>query len=282
MAQPKLKTVEDALAELQPQVAKLRQPFPDHHISKLPKETRTQIDARKGENGRNVMVFNCQICGGHHHKDAIHLDYVGHAALTDRLLDTDINWSWEPVGFTPEGLPALDRNGGLWIKLTVCGITRYGYGAADGKTGGDAMKEMIGDALRNAAMRFGAALDLWHKGDLHAEEPHDPETGEIKTGEAPPAAREKLVGPYPSPTALKGAIKSFATTLGRMGDLGEFNAWMETAEVRDLETQARRYLPDWWEDGIPDKPEFEPMLSRIQRKARELEQLEEIKTREDA
>ncbi|HEX7822877.1 MAG TPA: hypothetical protein VF463_19950 [Sphingobium sp.] len=23
-------------------------------------------------------------------------------------------------------------------------------------------KEVIGDALRNAAMRFGAALDLWH------------------------------------------------------------------------------------------------------------------------
>jgi hypothetical protein len=96
-------------------------------------------------------------CGGYHATSKIiHLDYVGHAALTDRLLDTDLEWSWEPVGFTPEGLPALDRNGGLWIKLTVCGVTRYGYGAADGKSGGDAMKEMIGDALRNAAMRFGA------------------------------------------------------------------------------------------------------------------------------
>jgi len=29
---------------------------------------------------------------------------------------------------------------------------------------------VIGDALRNAAMRFGAALDLWHKGTLHLEE----------------------------------------------------------------------------------------------------------------
>jgi hypothetical protein len=38
------------------------------------------------------------------------------------------------------------------------------------------MKERIGDALRNAAMRFGAALDLWHKGDLHKdEEPEQPE-----------------------------------------------------------------------------------------------------------
>ncbi len=29
------------------------------------------------------------------------------------------------------------------------------------------MKEAIGDALRNAGMRFGAALNLWHKGELH-------------------------------------------------------------------------------------------------------------------
>jgi hypothetical protein len=173
-------TVEEALSELQPQLAKLREPFPPNQISKLPKETRAQIDARKASGGNAVMVFNCEVCGGSHHKKAVHLDYVGHAALTDRLLDTDLEWTWEPVGFTPDGLPALDRNGGLWIKLTVCGVTRYGYGAADGKSGGDAMKEMIGDALRNAAMRFGAALDLWHKGDLHAEDtPHDKETGEV-------------------------------------------------------------------------------------------------------
>jgi hypothetical protein len=168
-------TVEEALSELQPQLAKLREPFPPNQISKLPKETRAQIDARKASGGNAVMVFNCEVCGGSHHKKAVHLDYVGHAALTDRLLDTDLEWTWEPVGFTPEGLPALDRNGGLWIKLTVCGVTRYGYGAADGKSGGDAMKEMIGDALRNAAMRFGAALELWHKGDLHAEDDERPE-----------------------------------------------------------------------------------------------------------
>ena len=57
----------------------------------------------------------------------------------------------------------------MWITLTVCGQTRLGYGSADGKSGGDAVKEIIGDALRNAAMRFGAALDLWHKGDLHQD-----------------------------------------------------------------------------------------------------------------
>lgn len=138
----------------------LRAPFPPHQISKLPKPT--------SKDGQKRM---CTECGTYHAFPAIHLDYVGHAALTDRLLDVDPAWSWEPLASDGTGLPAIDKDGGLWIRLTICGITRLGYGDAQGKTGGNAMKERIGDALRNAAMRFGAALDLWHKGDLHADEP---------------------------------------------------------------------------------------------------------------
>lgn len=136
----------------------LREPFPPHQISLLPKPLKR--DAPKGK---------CAECGGYHGLPAIHLNYVGHAALTDRLLECDEQWSWEPLAYGPDGLPMLDQCGGMWIKLTVCGLTRLGYGDAQGKTGPDAMKERIGDALRNAAMRFGAALDLWHKGDLHGE-----------------------------------------------------------------------------------------------------------------
>ena len=123
-------------------LAKLREPFPAHQISVFPKNA----GQRAG------------------------LSYVGHAALTDRLLDADPLWAWEPLSVDDRGLPVLDDDGGMWIRLTVCGVTRLGYGDAQGKTGGNAMKERIGDALRNAAMRFGAALDLWHKGDLHIEE----------------------------------------------------------------------------------------------------------------
>jgi hypothetical protein len=144
---------------------KLREPFPEHQISLLPKPYKK--DSPKG---------NCKECGGYHGLPALHLSYVGHAALTDRLLDCDENWTWEPVAYGADGLPLIDQNGGMWIRLTVCGVTRLGYGDAQGKTGPDAMKERIGDALRNAAMRFGAALDLWHKGDLHKdEEPEHPE-----------------------------------------------------------------------------------------------------------
>lgn len=172
-----------------PDLAKLREPFPDHQISKLPKETKAQADQRKADQAKGNWPARCGVCGGLHHKNAVHLDYVGHAALTDRLLDTDPNWKWEPVAFGPDGLPAFDRNGGLWIRLTVLGMTRLGYGDAEGKTGGNAIKEAIGDALRNAAMRFGAALDLWHKGDLHLEEDEGAHDGK----EMPDAEWTRLV-----------------------------------------------------------------------------------------
>lgn len=143
----------------------LREPFPANQISKLPKGTRIQNECPREQ--KKI----CKICGGFHHPDIIHLDYVGHAALTDRLLDADPNWNWEPFT-THEGLPAFDTSGGLWIRLTVAGQTRIGYGHAEKsnfKEIGSREKEVIGDALRNAAMRFGAALDLWHKGELHIE-----------------------------------------------------------------------------------------------------------------
>lgn len=145
----------------------MRVPFEPHQISKLPKPTKKQTDEVRQDFKKGIR---CQVCGGWHHKDVVHLDYVGHAALTDRLLECDPGWNWEPVSFDERGQPLMDPNGGMWIKLTVCGQTRLGYGHADGKRGGDAVKEIIGDALRNAAMRFGAALDLWHKGDLHGIE----------------------------------------------------------------------------------------------------------------
>lgn len=170
----------------------LRKPFEPHQISKLPKPTKAQTEEVRNDYKKGVR---CDICGTWHHPKVIHLDYVGHAALTDRLLDVDPIWSWEPQAMDEKGLPALDKDGGLWIKLTVCGVTRLGYGSADGKTGGDAMKERIGDALRNAAMRFGAALDLWHKGVLHMEVDAEPE----------PVGVPDSVGLANAVNAIKGA-----------------------------------------------------------------------------
>ena len=153
------------MSDIDEKLKMLREPFPDHQISKLPKPTKKQTDDVRRD---FKLGIRCKICGGWHHKDVVHLDYVGHAALTDRLLSVDPFWNWEFAQKDESGMPIIDRDGGFWIKLAVCGVIRLGYGDAQGKTGGNAMKERIGDALRNAAMRFGCALDLWHKGDLHA------------------------------------------------------------------------------------------------------------------
>lgn len=172
-------------------LALMRVPFEPHQISKLPKPTKKQTEEVRADFKKGIR---CKICGAWHHKDVVHLDYVGHAALTDRLLECDPLWNWEPVSFDECGQPRMDQNGGMWIKLTVCGQTRLGYGHPDGKRGGDAIKEVIGDALRNAAMRFGAALDLWHKGDLHAlEGPSESEAA------APEEARGGSERPQVSP-----------------------------------------------------------------------------------
>jgi hypothetical protein len=102
------------------------------------------------------------------------LDFVGHAAVTDRLLKVDPKWNWEPLGYDEQGLPAFTRDAqgkpvGLWIKLTIGDVTRLGVGSVAANAF-DAEKQLIGDALRNAAMRFGVALDLWTKEDLHRDE----------------------------------------------------------------------------------------------------------------
>jgi len=129
---------------------RLRAPFPKSAVGKLPK-------------------------GG------VLLDYVGHAAVTDRLLSVDPEWTWEPLALDKDGLPALDAASNLWIRLTILGVTRIGVG--DGQT----MKVKIGDAIRNAAMRFGVALDLWSKEELESESngqvSPDPVTGEVSIPE---------------------------------------------------------------------------------------------------
>jgi hypothetical protein len=128
----------------------LRAPFPKEQIQKLP-------------------------TGG------LQLDYVSHAWVTDRLLQVDPTWNWEPVGFDESGLPKFDENGGLWIKLTVCGVTRYGYGEPQGRDKFDMKKGAIGNAIRVAALRFGVALDLWAKEAPAETKPAPKATKELST-----------------------------------------------------------------------------------------------------
>lgn len=141
---------------------RLRAPFPPEAIGKLPKVTCAVCSDRKRQCDKHTKR-TCRTCKAHVSTAHMHVDFVGHAHATERLLDVDPEWNWEPLALDQNGLPAVDGVGGMWIRLTVGGLTRIGYGNANGKTGGDAVKEVIGDAIRNAAMRFGVALDLWKK-----------------------------------------------------------------------------------------------------------------------
>lgn len=142
---------------------KLRMPFAPEKIGKLPRVTCGACRESRDRSCDKHQKSKCAGCGSWITSAHIHLDFVGHADATDRFLQVDPDWTWEPLAVDQRGLPAFDENGGLWIRLTIAGTTRLGYGDADGKRGANAVKEAIGDALRNAGLRFGVALDLWRK-----------------------------------------------------------------------------------------------------------------------
>lgn len=116
-------------------------------------------------------------------KGGIQLDYVGHAAVTDRLNNVvgPENWSLDPLSFNLDGSPLIiigNTNAVMWSTLTILGTSKICVGTVK-KTAYELEKEIIGDALRNGAMRFGVALDLWSKDELESNIAH-PENKNIR------------------------------------------------------------------------------------------------------
>jgi hypothetical protein len=121
--------------------AALRRPFPKEQIGKLPSTSKRPA-----------------------------LDYVGHAAVTDRL-NTVVPEDWF---YTVDELLTVGSD--VWIRgtFTLCGISRVEYG--DGKD----PKEALGNFIRRGAMRFGVAIDLWSREELRYES--------SRVGSSPPGA----------------------------------------------------------------------------------------------
>jgi len=145
-------------------LAALREPFPQEQISKRPSIWCRACRDAPGKVCSNHAKVRCDAatgCGQNMTSAHFHLDYVGHADVTDRLLSVDPSWNWEPLAYDARGLPLFDEHNSLWMKLTICGKTMICYGSAPGKKGPDAIKEVIGDGIRNGAMRFGVGLGLW-------------------------------------------------------------------------------------------------------------------------
>jgi hypothetical protein len=226
--------------------AALKEPFLPEQIEKLPKGLFRGAD--KGP--CNVPDRNGYMCGGYHQMPAIHLDYVGHAGVTQRLNDVDPTWTWEPmtkdvdpdlmqqaiatgnadiVRMLLDNAPMRFSQGGLWIKLTVLGVTRPGFGDPGQNSGPNGTKEIIGDAIRNAAMRFGVATYLWSKSeaaqallmrelgaepdaDAPAEAPRAPRAGRPAR---PPAQRKP---PEQTPATNPGPPAPASEYAGRLAE----------------------------------------------------------------
>lgn len=97
------------------------------------------------------------------------LDFVGHADVTKMLIEIDPMWSWEPVAFDADGLPAYRVENGMahlagW--MTIHGVRRLAIGSVQHNKP-DLLKELASDLIRNGAMRFGVCLALWTKQEWH-------------------------------------------------------------------------------------------------------------------
>lgn len=129
---------------------RLRAPFTGAEVGKLPKGPK---GAASSSDPR------CKVCGSRHpERGYFHVDYVGHAHVTERLNAVDPGWRMRrsPIQFDQRGMAFME------VELTVLGVTHEEVGCAE--TGmGEWPKLLYSDALTRAAMRFGMALDLWKK-----------------------------------------------------------------------------------------------------------------------
>lgn len=131
------------------------------------------------------------------------LDYIGHADVTRILLGVDPTWTIEPAAYDEAGLPARVTIGnmvqaGFW--MTLLGHTRYCVGSVEDRKS-DQAKELLSDAIRNGAMRYGIALSLWTKAEWE-------DLGAVPTKAVtkPKAAKTEPVRPA-NPDALEKFVK---------------------------------------------------------------------------
>lgn len=203
----------------------LRAPFPAAAVGKLPRVSCSACSKAQDRVCQRHAKQECPVCGNYMTTQHIHLDYVGHAAVTHRLLTVDPDWSWEPMALDPQGLPAIQRGEKqyrMWIRLTIGGVTRLGVGIAEAWKA-EVEKELIGDAIRNAAMRFGVALDLWSKEDLTTQALDEAQ------GPPPPTPATHAQGGDPTNRASQEQITEVTRRLDDLPpDLRErFQAWKD-------------------------------------------------------
>ena len=148
-------------------------------------------------------------------KGGIQLDFVGHADITRILIEIDPLWSYEPCGWD-NGRPAIHVENGMatmWAYLIVHGKKMLGVGSvrADKQ---ELDKELVGDFLRNAAMRFGISLALWTKNeweDLGGHAPAPQKSVPARKSAPKPVANVEVTSTIPvDPEIIGKFIKACA------------------------------------------------------------------------
>jgi hypothetical protein len=147
------------------------------------------------------------------------LDFVGHADVTKMLLEISTEWTWEPVAFDNDGLPAYRVENGMahmagW--MTIHGVRRLGIGSVQASKP-DLLKELVSDFIRNAAMRFGVCLALWTKQEWESDDA--PAKAQVGSKAAVPkvAKVETPAEPEADKALTQSQVKQFVDACDKIG-----------------------------------------------------------------
>lgn len=215
---------------------------PPRMIGKLPRGKRRGSPkgvCKPRSQGGDAPDDQDHFCGGWHTLPAIHLDYMGHADVTEALIRIDPEFTYTPGWNTtagPLGPFALtdQRNPkNILLEMTLFGVTRPCVGTIEGDVN-DPLKELLSDGLRNGAMRFGIAVRLWSKADHHDV------VDESEPAPRPQAAAQPAQGPQvaperpPLPEGTMTVPQAKRRILDVVGDTDDAKAcWADLTEGED-------------------------------------------------
>lgn len=191
-------------------------------------------------------------------KGGVELRYLSHIWVRKAFQDADPDWYWEPMGYDDRGQPVIERDSqgqpvGFWIWLHLLGTKMPGYGSVEpGKR--DAVKELIGDALRNAGMRL-VGGSLWVKDKPKRKAPakkKEPLPAAVEPPEDSAPHHEKAAGKERfdrlcaeyGDEPVKGALATFGVSM-----FSELTAVKEKAIEASLRSRARLIAEQEKRDG---------------------------------
>ncbi|MBS2550468.1 hypothetical protein KGQ19_26715 [Catenulispora sp. NL8] len=239
---------------------RLTTPFDLDQIEKRPQVTCWKCtDNKKNKRpetcDEHPRKARCAVCAQFITPGHIHLDYVGHAGITMRLNEvlTPAGWNWRPMAYTSNRTPLLS-DGGMWILLTIGTVTRIGFGDASGKTGPNAIKEIIGDGIRNAGMRLGIATYLWSKSNAAEQLKNLPTEPEEDYATSLTAACD-MGELYQVASRLKHAVEAGAVSEALAALLRRaFNDRRATLDSEQQHSPSARLPDDHWETPAMTQP----------------------------